>query len=144
MISVGLFCQTGLFELTYGDNHETVKSILLTAPYDFEESVDEEFSFCYTSPTNQYVDRIICYFDTFDDKLVSWRIYYADQEEEDIKSMVLAWAQEVHEADPVWDDAIEGFLWDLGEGKVLYLTISWDDYVIAEYYNDEYFQFSDI
>jgi len=138
-----LFAQQGLFGISYGDSYQAVKDNLENYSTAFEISEEDGSQCVYVSYDNEYIDRIVCYFDQPKGTLVSWQVFYIEQSEEDVWDVAYDAAADWHDEGD-WDDDYEVYYWDFGDGKTLYIGYNSDYWLVADYYNEAYSQYSEV
>jgi|GEM_PF-797926 len=138
-----LFAQKGLFGISYDDSYQAVKTNLTSYDPVFTLSEENGNKCVYTSPDNDYIDHLVVYFDKPKGNVVMWQVFYLDQEDEDIEDVAVNAAEDWH-GDNEWDDDYECYYWEFGDGKTLYIGYNTDYWIVAEYYNDSYAEYSEL
>jgi len=138
----GLCAQQGLFDLSYGYSYEKANQVLNDDFYKYVETEHSPTYSCYYSQTNDYVDSIELFFNSELDQLVCWRITYHELEDDYILDAVLEAAVSIHGEDYALDEDYGTYIWDLGDGKSLYLGYDANWFPAAEYFNPDYAEYS--
>jgi hypothetical protein len=142
MLAWMLAAQTGLFSLSYGESYADAKKALNEDTYAYQEISNKDGVSTFISETNDYVEKMLLFFDK--GVLVSWQIFFLEQEDEDIEELVAGSAEEWHGSEEYWDEDYECWVWNLDGKKSLYLGYNFDAYLVADYYNADYPQFSEL
>jgi hypothetical protein len=124
VLFVTLGAQTGLFELSYGDDVDYCEELM--AAKGFELSNDSGNVQTYVSEDNNWVDTIELEFDLYDGVLTGWSVYYNPQSDEDIEQEVLDILVEYHGDDYEWYDYDDYYVWDLENGHSVEAFWDWD------------------
>lgn len=138
-----LFAQTGLFGLYYGESYKAVRDSLESYDPAFEILEEEGAKCVFVSYGNEYVDQLVCYFDKAKGVLVSWQVFYIDQEDEDIWDVAYNAASDWHDEGD-WDDDSEVYYWEFGGGKELRIGYNSDYWLVADYYNEAYSEYAEV
>ncbi len=136
------YAQTGLFGLSYGDSLEKVQQLLSEPPLDFVVESSDGVEYTFVPQDNEYVERIVAYFDEETKTLGMWQVSYIEQEEETAEEVAYESAYEWHGEETAWDDDFELYIWDLGEGKSLKIGYDVDWWTTAEYSSPGFEQYS--
>ncbi len=141
VLTLGLFAQSGFFDLSYGDSYQKAKDTLTKGDSRFVEDENEGGVCTYLSPVEPDIDHLALYFD--DGKLVSWKVYFGGYYDDDIYDFAMQWATDFHEAEGVWDDELYCYRWDFDATKSLFIGYNADEWLVAEYYDDAYSQYGE-
>jgi hypothetical protein len=129
-----LAAQTGLFEISYGATREEMTDKL--SEKGFSVTNDEGSDIILVPDDNYKVDSIVLSFSS-ENKLVSWAVYYNALDDEDIESIAVDALTTWHGSDFDYDDYVEEYEWDLGDGHYVYAY--YDDayeYFCVQYTNE--------
>ncbi|MDY0152886.1 MAG: hypothetical protein RBS43_11480 [Candidatus Cloacimonas sp.] len=142
MLALMLAAQTGLFSLYFGESYTEAKTALGNDEFAYNETSNEDGVSTFVSQTNDYVDKMVLCF--VDNELVAWQVFFIEQADEDIEQLVKDTAEDWHGTEEYWDDGFECWVWDLDAKKSLYVGYNFDYYLVAEYFNSDYPQFSEL
>lgn len=130
---VVLGAQTGLYELSFGDDSESCQDLMSEKGFYLEyDSGDVQ---TYYPDDNEFVDSIELEFDTYDDALIGWVVYYLPQDDSDIEEDILDILIEWHGDDYDWDDDAEVYVWELDDGHSVEAFWDWsiDNFCVTYY-----------
>ena len=96
----------------------------------------------FTNPKLPDIDRVVLHFDTTHNKLVSWQTYFIPDSEDEMYNKVMQSATNMH-GEGFWDDNYYCNEWYLAEGKYLFVGYNTDYWIVAEYFNEAYTDYTE-
>ncbi len=143
-LGMGLYAQTGLFGLSYGDSYKQVKDKLSKVEDHFTDTISTGTERCFVASNDSQVDHIDAKFDAKLEKLLAWKIYYNGYYDAEQFDYVMENASELHGVGDCDDeDDYAPYYWDLDGEKMLFVGFNGDDWLVADYYNPICADFSD-
>lgn len=131
-LALALSAQTGLFDISYGMSMQEAIVHLDGEGFTVANETDDWLEL--VASDNDYVESIELSFSEDGSGLKSWLITYLDQDEEDIEDLVIEALDSRHGYDWEWDDSLEVYIWDIGDGHWAYAYWDWSyETFIAEY-----------
>lgn len=106
-----LGAQTGLFELSFGDDYESCEYLLDEAG--LELSNDNGDIKTFVAFDNEYVEFVELQFNVYDDELEGWTVYYIPQDDFDIEEDILGILEDWHGEDYERYEDEEYYVWEL-------------------------------
>ncbi len=144
VLGVGLYAQTGMFGLSYGDSYKKVKEKLAKMDDHFTDTTTTGSERCFVGFEDAQVDHIDAKFDAKLEKLLAWKIFFDGYYDEDQYDYVMETVSELHGVgDCDEDDEYSPYYWELGGGKMLYVGYNLDEWLVVEYYNPACSDFSE-
>jgi hypothetical protein len=140
VLAVGLSAQTGFFGLSYGDSYQKAKSTLSKGDLTFVEKEHEDGEYYFACVEVSEIHHLVLYFD--EAKLVSWKVFFEGYYDDDIYDYAMQTATELHD-EGLWDDELYCYRWVFDTNKSLFIGYNYDEWLVAEYYNEEYSQYTD-
>lgn len=124
ILALSLGAQTGLFDIRYDMSREEAIEHLGTEGFEISEENESQIEFIPLD--NYYVEMIEIDFADDASGISSWAISYYPQSEEDIEDLVMEALVGRHGEYYDWDDWMETYYWDLGDGHWVYAGWDWD------------------
>ncbi len=119
VLSVGLFAQTGLFDISFMGSYAETKASLESWDPAFELVSYSSTEAVFESPTNEILDHVELYLR--DNKIRGWTIYF-DEIDEFVYDDVYDSLVETHGEDGTWSDEFDMYSWNLGYGHSVSIT----------------------
>lgn len=130
---VMLGAQTGLFELSYGDDSQSCEELM--SEKGFYLDYDGGDVQTYYPDDNEYVDSIELQYDPYDDALIGWVVYYLPQDEEDIEEEIVDILVDWHGDDYDYYDEDGMYSWELDDNHTVEAYWDWStDLFCVDYY----------
>jgi len=130
---VMLGAQTGLFELSYGDDSQSCEELM--SEKGFYLDYDGGDVQTYYPDDNEYVDSIELQYDPYDDALIGWVVYYLPQDEEDIEEEIVDILVDWHGDDYDYYDEDGMYAWELDDNHTVEAYWDWStDLFCVNYY----------
>ena len=130
---VVLGAQTGLFEISYGDDSQSCEELLNEKGFYLDSDAGDVQT--YYPDDNEFVDSIELQFDPYDDALIGWIVYYMPQDDSDIEQDVVDILVDWHGDEYDWLDDEEVYVWDLEDSHTVEAYWDWGtDLFCVSYY----------
>jgi len=143
LFTVLAFAQTGLFNIAFDQTREEVKTSLEGDDYGFTEDDYADHVSTFINDNNEYIDHILVIYNPDTEMVVGWQVYYIDQDEEDIADVAYEACSDWHGESDSFDDDLGVDYWDLGNGRTLRLGYNYDLWMLAEYLEEGYEDYSE-
>lgn len=124
ILAFSLGAQTGLFDISYDMNREEAIEHLGSEGFEVSKEVENRLELLPLD--NYYVEKIEIDFTDDGEEITGWSITYWPQSDEDIEDLVMEALIGRHGEYYDWDDWLETYYWDLGEGHWVYAGWDWD------------------
>nr|MDK2850808.1 hypothetical protein [Candidatus Cloacimonadota bacterium] len=132
-ISVGLFAQKGLFNLSYGMTLEEANNVLAQAGFYPEES--EAHAVKYYSDINELVSAIMLFLEPNTKRLAGWFVKYNPENGEDNDHLVIDRITMMHGKTNHFDEETQQLIWFLTNTRTLHVMYAQDNSLTALYYD---------
>ena len=137
------FAQTGLFNIAFDQTRSEVKATLEADDYGFVEDEYSDNVSVFVNAENIYIDHINVIYEPSSGTVVGWQVFYLEQDEESVLDVAYDACAEWHDSSQSYDEDLELDIWDLGNGRSLTLGYNYDFWVLAEYLEDGYEEYSE-
>jgi hypothetical protein len=135
-LSLGLFAQKGLFNLSYGMSLENANDVLAQAGFHAEES--EAHAVKYYCDINEFVSAILLFLEPNTNRLAGWFVKYNSDNGEDNDHLVIDRIAMMHGETNHFEEETQQLIWFLTNTRTLHVMYAQDGSLTALYY-DSYF-----
>ncbi|MDY0152638.1 MAG: hypothetical protein RBS43_10235 [Candidatus Cloacimonas sp.] len=135
--TLGLFAQSGLFNLSYAILATEADSILALS--NFENTATGVNTITYTPTDNDLVSAIILFIEPKTERMIGWFIKYNPDNTEENDDYVLKTLQQMHGEKNHMDEETQQLVWFLSTTRTVHVMYAEDNSLTVLYY-DSHFQ----
>jgi len=143
LFAVAVFAQTGMFDLSYGQNIDDAHKALLTKGFTVAEKTETTTEYSNTKIPHLLSLKIS--YNKEDQEIIDWIIKYQVNGDQELIDKYIADLDELQDVTSYYDDYTEEYVWELDNYNAIYMSLSEERAIMTIDYTeyDDYYYYDD-